>query len=196
MKTNLIIIPIIIAVVVIAGIYAISFNESEIAEIKNGLNDTQEDELTIEINKKLEDIENNVEKSKDIETSYDPAREREWLTSGPFQIDRSEYVLGEKVFLRMGGLTIEDKGEVVFFAPLNQTHYKLYATLYFDGMEKREFNYYIEPKLSKSKGFCTKDQLVGEWRVFFRGTDYESLYFKVTDQILPGDENKFEQKLC
>ena len=25
---------------------------------------------------------------------------REWITSGPFQIDRSEYVLGEKIFLK------------------------------------------------------------------------------------------------
>ena len=28
------------------------------------------------------------------------------ITSGPFQIDRSEYALGEKIFLRIGGLNV------------------------------------------------------------------------------------------
>ncbi len=198
MRTSLIIIPIIIAVVVVVGIYAISFNESQVVEIKNELGNEPEDndKLTIEIDKKLEDIKNNAEKSKDVETSYDPARDREWLTSGPFQIDRSEYVLGEKVFLVIGDLSIEEKGDVVFFAPLNETHYKVFTTIPFDGMVKREFNFYVEPDLSRSKGFCTKDQLVGDWRVVFRGTNYESLYFKVTEQILPGDESKFEKPLC
>ena len=198
MKTSLVAIPIIIAIIVIIGISVTSFNESEITEIEDVINKELEtgEELTIEIDKKLEDIEKKVEDSKNIETSYDPLREREWITSGPFQIDRSEYALGENIFIRMGGLEPTEKGQVAFLRPSNGTHYSVYLTIPFDGMEKREFNYYIEPKLSKSKGFCTKDQLVGEWRVFFRGTDYENIKFTVSDKIfVPGEESRYEP-LC
>ena len=51
---------------------------------------------------------------------------------------------------------------------------------------------YIEPDLSALRGICSVEDLVGDWRVVFRGTDYPNLEFKVIDQILPGDEEHYE----
>jgi hypothetical protein len=38
---------------------------------------------------------------------------------------------------------------------------------------------------------CTVDDLIGEWTVVFRGTDYPNLKFKIINEILPGDEESY-----
>jgi len=141
---------------------------------------------TTEVQEKLDEIE-----KINLENEYSQ-KDREWLTSGPFQIDRSEYVLGEKIFLRIGGLSDDEKGQVAFLRPLNSTYYSVYWTIPFDGTDKNAFNYYLQPSLSKINGYCTADDFIGEWRVVFRGTDYPNLEFKITDGILPGDEDNYE----
>ena len=40
--------------------------------------------------------------------------EEEWIKSGPFSIDKTEYNLGEKIFIVVDGLKQEDKGKVIF----------------------------------------------------------------------------------
>jgi len=186
-------IPIAIGVIMaIVGIFAIANQEPNTMEVEDTLNkELQPADETTEIIKKLEDIEKNTEDLKNLETDYDASREREWITSGPFQIDRSEYVLGEKIFLRTGGLGIDEKGQVAFLRPLNTTHYEVYLTIPFDGSNNEAFNYYLQPQLSKLRGFCSADDFVGDWRVVFRGTDYPNLAFKITKDILPGDEEDF-----
>ena len=194
MKISLVVIPIIVAIIMIIGISVISFNESDVTEIEDVINKELEtnEELTIEIDKKLEDIEKNVEDSKNTETSYDPTREREWLTSGPFQIDRSEYALGENIFIRMNELEPTEKGQVAFLRPSNSTHYSVYLTIPFDG-SKSAFNQYFTPDLSAKKGICSIEDIVGEWTVVFRGTDYENIKFRVSDEIfVPGSESRYE----
>ena len=194
MKTSLIIIPIIIAVVAVIGISVTSFNESEVAEIEDAINKEVEtnDEFTKEIDKKLEEIENNVEESKGIETNYDPTREREWITSGPFQIDRSEYALGENIFIRMNNLEPTEKGQIAFLRPSNDTHYSVYITIPFDGT-KSSFNQYFTPDLSKAREICSIEDIVGEWTVVFRGTNYENIKFTVLENVfVPGEESRFE----
>ena len=183
----LMIIPIGAAIAII-GILAISFEDSEIMEVEDTLNREviPEQEITKPIQEKIEEIE-----KMNQENTYSP-KPREWITSGPFQIDRSEYILGEKVFLRIGGLSFEEKGQVAFLRPLNSTHYSVYVTIPFDGADKPAFNYYIEPDLARTRGICTVDDLVGDWRVVFRGTNYSNLEFKVTEQILPGDEAEYK----
>ena len=197
MKSSFVIIPIIIAIIAIIAIIGISvssFNEPQVTEIEDVINKELEtnDELTIEIDKKLEEIEKNVEESKKVETKYDPTREREWITSGPFQIDRSEYILGEKIFLRIGGLQDYEIGQAVFLMPSNGTHYTVYLSVPFNGAGKTAFNYYLEPDLSKAKGICSVDDLVGTWKVVFRGTNYHDLEFRITEEIIPGDEPDYE----
>ena len=139
---------IISAIIVIVGIFAITSQESETIKIENTLNKELQstDEITPEIQKKFDEIE-----KVNSENKYSP-KDREWITSGPFQIDRSEYVLGEKIFLRTAGLEFNEKGETVFLRPLNSTHYSVYFTIPFDGSDNAAYNYYLEPQLSKIKG--------------------------------------------
>ena len=177
-----------IAIIVIIGIFAITSQESKTIEVENTLNKELQstNEITSEIQGRLGEIE-----KENLENEYLP-KDREWITSGPFQIDRSEYVLGEKIFLRTVGLEFNEKGETVFLRPLNSTHYSVYLTIPFDGSGNAAYNYYLDPQLSKIKGHCTVDDFIGDWRVVFRGTDYPNLEFKITEQILPGTESSFE----
>ena len=171
-------------VIIIAGIFAMSNQESNIMELEDTLDKELNpyEEITPEVKEKLDEIE-----KINLENEYSP-KDREWITSGPFQLDRSEYVLGEKIFLRIGGLALDDKGEVAFLRQSNSTHYSVYLTVPFDGSQKSAFNYYIEPQLSKTRGLCTAEDIAGEWRAVFRGTDYPNLEFRITDQILPGED--------
>lgn len=194
MKTSLVIIPIIITIVIIIGISVTSFDEPKATEIEDVTNKDIEtnDELTIEIEKKLEEIEKNVEESKYMETDYDPKREREWLTSGPFQIDRSEYALGENIFIKMNDLEMGEKGQIEFMRPLNDTHKSVYITIPFDS-SKDAFNQYFTPDLAKTRAICSIEDIAGEWTVVFRGTNYENIKFTVSDKIIvPGEEPRYK----
>ena len=142
-----------------------------------------------EVQRKLDEIE-----KINLENEYSPSP-REWITSGPFQIDRSKYVIGEKIFLVIGGLEYQEKGQAAFLRPLNDTHYKVYQTVPFDGAKKNAFNYYIQPQISKVAGICSIDDITGNWTIVFRGTDYANLNFEITDKILPGDEDNY-QSVC
>ena len=148
-----------------------------------------EEQITPEIQEKLDEIEEN-----NLENEYSP-KMREWITSGPFQIDRSEYVLGEKIFVRTGELGYDEKGQIAFLRPENTTHYEVYLTIPFDGSKNPAFNYYLEPQLSKARGFCSADDFIGDWRVVFRGTNYPNLEFKITEEILPGEKEDY-QPVC
>ncbi len=184
-----IVIPIVVGIIIIiVGIIAITNQESTTMEVEDTLDRElmPEEELTPEVQEKIDEIE-----KINLENEYSP-KDREWITSGPFQIDRSEYVLGEKIFLRTGGLGFDEKGQVAFLRPLNSTHYSVYLTIPFDGSDNSAFNYYLQPQLSKNNGYCSVDDFVGDWRVVFRGTDYPNLEFKITKDILPGDEEDFE----
>ena len=181
----------IIAVIAVIAVIAINFDESDVMEVEDTMDRELKpsEEVIPEIQDRLDEIEKTNQKNE-----YNP-KPREWITSGPFQIDRSEYILGEKVFLIIGGLQENEKGQVAFYRPVNDTHATVYASIPFDGMKKSVFNYYIEPDLSKSSKICTVNDLVGDWKVVFRGTNYPDLKFKVTDEILPGDEEAY-QAVC
>ena len=189
MKNINIAIPIVVGIIiVIVGVIALTNQESNVIEVEDAFDRELKpnEENTPEIQDKLDEIENI-----NLENEYTP-KPREWLTSGPFQIDRSEYILGEKIFVRVDGLSSEEKGQIAFLRPLNDTHRSVYLTISFDGTERNSFNQYFQPQLSKNNGFCTVDDFVGEWRVVFRGTEYANLTFKITEDILPGDESSYE----
>ncbi len=65
------------------------------------------------VNNQTLNVENEIQKKIDkiekinLENEYSP-KEREWITSGPFQIDRSQYAIGEKIFLIIGGLNVNE----------------------------------------------------------------------------------------
>jgi hypothetical protein len=177
----IIIIPIVIGIVVVLALVLLNQSPDAI-KVELPDIDVNSTEKNSEIQKKIDDIEKN-----NLENDYSP-KEREWQTSGPFQIDRSKYAIGEKIFLVIGGLNANEKGEVAFMRPLNSTHYSVYLTIPFDGIAKPEFNYYIDPQISKVRGICSVDDITGKWAVVFRGTDYPNLYFEMTKDIVPGTD--------
>jgi hypothetical protein len=169
--------------VIILAIVLISSPKSNVIEVEDALDkEVKPDTETPEVQEKFDNIE-----KINLENQYSP-KEREWLTSGPFQIDRSKYAIGEKIFLVIGGLNTNEKGQVAFMRPLNATHYSVYLTVPFDGQKKDAFNYYLDPQLSKTRGLCSVDDIMGKWVVVFRGTDYPNIYFEITKDVLPGTD--------
>jgi len=120
---------------------------------------------------------------------------RDWQVSGPFEIDRTQYALGENIFLRVGALAPDEKGQAAFLRPLNETHYTVYFTIPFDG-SKPSFNQYFHPQVAKAKGICNKDYLIGNWTIVFQGTDYPNLKFEIIDLIVTGDEEGYNKVVC
>ena len=115
-----------------------------------------------------------------------------WVKSGPFEIDKKQYNMGEKIFLSTTNLLPEDKGTVQFLRPINDTHNKSYIKIPFDGSEKTQFNYYFEPRYNEFRGICSIDDIAGDWMVKFLGTQYEDLNFKILAQPSSWDERTFE----
>ena len=178
MNSLKIVIPIFVAITIVIIIFNLTQNEvseERVLELKN----------SSEINKLMDKIKND-----ELENPFIP-KEREWITSGPFKIDRSEYMLGEKIFVNIDGLQINEKGKVVFLRPINNTHYSSYHNMIFDGTGQRN-NYYLTPDLSITRGICNTDDLIGNWKVVFQGTEYSDLKFKVTEEIIPGNEKRYE----
>ncbi len=174
-------IPIVIAI--ITGIIAITIasnGDSGDMEVEDTLDREISPEEIPQVEEKLDEIEKIAD-----ENQYE-VLPREWKTSGPFQIDRSEYALGEKIFIRIGGLDFQEKGQVAVMRPLNDTHYSVYLTIPFDGANKNAFNYYLDPSLSKVRGLCSVDDVLGKWILVFRGTDYLNLNFEMINIKLPG----------
>ena len=83
-------------------------------------------------------------------------------------------------------MEFDEKGQVAVMRPLNATHYSVYITIPFDGSKKGGFNYYVEPQLSKTRGICSVDDVIGKWSLVFKGTNYSNLDFYITDKIVPG----------
>ena len=158
----------------------IPYQESDLAEVEDTLDrEIQRVEIP-EIQERLDEIQSIAN-----EADYNPLP-REWITSGPFQIDRSEYATGEKIFIRIVGLEFDEKGQIAVMRPLYTTHYSVYITIPFDGTQKSGFNYYVESQLSKTRELCSVDDIMGKWPLVFRGTNYPNLDFNITERVVPG----------
>ena len=169
--------------VIILAIVLISSEKSNSIEVEDTLNkEIKPEPETPEIQEKLDEIE-----KINLENKYSP-KEREWITSGPFQIDRRQYAIGEKIFIVIGGLNVNEKGQIAVMRPLNDTHYTVYLTIPFDGAAKSAFNYYLEPQISKARGLCSVDDIIGKWVMVFRGTDYPNLNFEITKDVVPSTD--------
>ena len=73
---------------------AFTFNqETDIIKVEDAFDKEIEPVEVPEIQEKLDDIKKITD-----ENEYKNL-ERDWPTSGPFQIDRSEYAIGEKIFI-------------------------------------------------------------------------------------------------
>ena len=129
------------------------------------------------------------------DNSYQPyvPTQREWIQSGPFQIDKSEYALGEKIFVNIINLNKDAKGKMIFTKIINSTHIFEYEKINFDGSKPQQ-NFYLGIHLSESRGLCTADQLIGDWQLRFVAPngEFQNLDFKIKNQILPGSERNYE----
>ncbi len=129
----------------------------------------------------------------------------QWRHSGPFAIEKYEYYLGEKIFITIQDIPEDVRGEAIFFRPAiipnvagsddisrDMNIGKKYIEIEFDGANKQNFNRYFEPRLNEFKGICSRDDLVGEWKVVFEGTQYDDIDFKILNQTASWDERTFE----
>jgi len=111
---------------------------------------------------------------------------------GDFRIDKTQYNIGEKVFLDMDYISSSDKGTVYILRPLNDTHRITYMAIPFNGENKDSFSYYFEVKLDEKKRACSMDDLDGIWSIVFDGTNYPNIEFEVKNQISDWDDRSFE----
>jgi len=164
----------------------------ELDELENFENYFVSESETLEdIESQIEEKYNEFEKKINVTETYVPAP-REWLTSGPFKIDRSQYRLGELILIQVDELLTWEKGQIAFIRSLNDTHSSVYLTIPFDGSDKKSFNQYFKPALSQAKKICTADELIGKWAAVFQGTNYETIQFEIIDKFIPGDEEYYE----
>ena len=110
-----------------------------------------------------------------------------WISSGPFSIDKQQYLLGQNIFLITTALQPHEKGEIQFIRPSGD----IYRTIPFDGQMRTDFNQYFTPFPSAALKVCSSDDLVGDWFVKFEGTSYESIEFEIKNEYLKGEEYKF-----
>ena len=186
-----IIIP--ISVIITIVIVAFSLTQNEIIEdqISPEINDSPE---MMETPPSIQDIYDKIEEEKiknsNLEAPYYP-KEREWISSGPFKIDRSEYYLGEKIFIDIVQIDKNIKGKMVFWKITNSTSAYIYSAYTIDGSNPQS-NLYFTPELQEFKGICNVDQLIGDWKVQFVGTQYSNLEFKIISKLMPGYGDRYD----
>jgi hypothetical protein len=175
----------IIAVIIISVIFVQLFLADESPDVEDKIILTNETDKINNIDQEM------LPRNKTVYT----VPPRDWQVSGPFEIDRTQYALGEKIFLRVGALEPAEKGQVTFLRPLNDTHQKVYFTIPFDS-SKPSFNQFFQPSVAKVKGICSKDDLIGNWTVVFQGTNYANIKFEIINLIVPGDEESYNKVVC
>ena len=178
---------IIIVISVIITIGIIAFSLTQIDESKNETPSKFEE--TDEIGSMLKKIEEDKIRNDESDSPYVPAK-RDWPSSGPIKIDRSQYVLGEKIFISFEPFNEKGKAVMIFAKIINATHSQQYKKIDFTGSEKEKNVYFaIYPSLPRQ--FCTVDDIIGDWEVSFPGTNLEKIQFKVLDKMIPGMDYSF-----
>ena len=185
-----IIIPISVIITIVIVVFSLTQNEIIEEQISPEINNSPE---RIDVTPNIQDIYDKIKedeiKNSNSEQPYYP-KEREWISSGPFKIDRSEYHLGEKIFINIDQIDKNTKGKMVFSKMINSTHGWVYVSFPFDGL-KPQNNFYFTPDLIEFEGICNVDQLIGDWRIQFVGTQHSNLEFKVISGMVPGYEDRY-----
>ena len=113
-------------------------------------------------------------------------RQWKWVTSGPFSINKSQYVLGENIFMIVSGLKPTDVGEIDVVTPKGDT----FSKIPFNGTLKSSFKQFFKPNTQASFGLCNATDLVGNWDIIFKGVPYKSIRFEIKNEYLPGGSSK------
>ena len=107
-------------------------------------------------------------------------REIQWISSGPFSIDKSQYKLGENIFLTVHGLNPDEVGNIIFYTPEGKT----WKVIPFNGTAKSSFSQYGKPNTNAQLKILEPRELVGMWKVTFQGTEYPPLTFEIIKHYL------------
>lgn len=107
-----------------------------------------------------------------------------WITSGPFSINKSQYKLGEPVFMIVSNLQPSDVGTINIVDPKGDT----YSTIPFNGTMKSSFKQYFVPNTQARLGLCDAKALVGHWSIFFKGVPYKTIPFEIMNEYIPNGE--------
>lgn len=113
-----------------------------------------------------------------------PPEEPQWVTSGPFAINKNQYKLGEYVFMVVSNLKPSDVGEIVVTDPKGG----VFTTIPFNGTMKDNFHQFFKPNTSRLEALCTPQDLVGKWNIIFKGVPYKSIPFEIVNDWIPGSE--------
>jgi len=110
--------------------------------------------------------------------------------SGPFAINKSQYKLGENVFMIVSNLKPTDAGQIVIVDPKGET----FGTVPFNGTLKTSFHYYFKPNTQNYGGvmLCNPSDLVGKWGIIFQGVPYKSIKFEVINEWIKGAEAEIQ----
>ena len=108
-----------------------------------------------------------------------------WVTSGPFSINKSQYKLGENIFMIVSDLKPTDVGQILVVAPNGNT----YSTIPFNGTMKSSFKQFFKPNTLASLGLCNATSLTGHWNILFKGVSYKSIPFEIVNEYIPGYSN-------
>lgn len=109
----------------------------------------------------------------------------QWISSGPFAINKPQYKLGENFFLTVHGLKPNEVGNILVIQPSGE----MWTTIPFNGSLKSDFSYYNKPDTSSIKKLFKPEDLVGTWQVVFQGVAYKPLSFEIVNEFIPGAEN-------
>ena len=117
-----------------------------------------------------------------IQIRHTPDEGFEWLTSGPFSIKGYQHKLGEKIFIVAYGIAPNEKGTIRVYTPKNIE----YVTYPFDGAAKSNFNVYFKPDTLFVKNRCSPEDLIGIWRMEFKGVPYPPIQFEFINEYIEG----------
>lgn len=108
----------------------------------------------------------------------------QWISSGPFAIDKPQYRLGESFFLSVHGLKPNEAGNILIVQPNGE----IWIAIPFNGSLKSDFNFYEKPDTSAIKKIFEPEDLVGIWKVVFQGVTYEPISFEIVNEFVEGAE--------
>lgn len=109
--------------------------------------------------------------------------EEVWNTAGAFGINKETYMLGEDVFFA-GTLTPGQQVIIRVASPEG----KVFLEKAYDGSEREMAKFYFKPDTTAIKGLYEKNQLVGQWMIWFDGINNDEIFFEVVDEFAPGAE--------
>ena len=108
----------------------------------------------------------------------------QWITSGPFSIDKPQYKLGEDIFIVVHGLKPGEVGNMKFIRPDGKT----WTVIPFNGTAKSAFNYYVKPDTSARLDIYKAEDLVGQWKIVFEGVKYDPIHFEFINEFIHGGQ--------